>query len=107
MNTAMSTTLSDSFLKKWNGFYFEKSTLQDAGLRIQLGHGGAKCIAPAPGPSKFIIQAFIMLQLTTVIVVQMVSFLITSNFYELVGFLPLSFTPKQPSHFTVLTSIMS
>ena len=55
MNTAMSTTLSDSFLKKWNGFFFEKSTLQDAGLRIQLGHGGAKCIAPAPGPSKFII----------------------------------------------------
>ena len=36
-------------------FFFEKSTLQDAGLCIQLGHGGAKCIAPAPGPSKFII----------------------------------------------------
>ena len=52
-------------------------------------------------------QGFIRLRLTSVIVAQMVSFLITSNFYELVGFLPLSFAPKQPSHFTVSISTMS
>jgi hypothetical protein len=55
MITALSKTVSDSFLKKWNGLFFEKSNLQDSGLRIQLGHGGAKCIAPTPGPSKFIV----------------------------------------------------
>jgi hypothetical protein len=43
----------DSFLKKWNGSFFEKSSLHDSGLRIQLGHGGAKCIAPSPGPNSF------------------------------------------------------
>ena len=52
-------------------------------------------------------QVFIMLQLTTAIVTQMVSFPITSKFYELVGFLLHSFVLKQPSHFTVLTSTMS
>ena len=52
-------------------------------------------------------QVSIMLRLTTVIVAQMVSFPITSNFYELVGFLLLLFVLKQPSHFTVSTSTTS
>ena len=119
---------SDLFLKKWNGSFFEKSSLIDAGLRIQLGHGGAKCIAPTPGPLTFIVidvsgihnvaihfnhslslsfQEFTMLRLTSAIVAQMVSFLTTSNFYELVGFLLPSLALKQPSHFTVSISTMS
>jgi hypothetical protein len=121
---------SDHFLKKWNGSFFEKSSLKDAGLRIQLGHGGAKCIAPTPGPLTFIaidvsgthnvqvaihfnhslslsFQEFTMLRLTSAIVAQMVSFPTTSNFYELVGFLLPSLALKQPSHFTVSISTMS
>jgi hypothetical protein len=44
---------SDHFLKRWNGSFFEKSSLHDSGLRIQLGHGGTKCISPTPGPIAF------------------------------------------------------
>ena len=41
------------FLKKWNGLFFQKSSLHNSGLCIQLGHGGAKCISPTPGPITF------------------------------------------------------
>jgi hypothetical protein len=41
--------------KKWNGSFFEKSSLRDSGLCIQLGHGGGNCIAPTPGPTTFIV----------------------------------------------------
>ena len=41
------------FFKKWNGHFFQKSSVHSAGLHIQLGHGGAKCIAPIPGPITF------------------------------------------------------
>ena len=34
-------------------FFFEKSNLGNAGLRIQLGHGGATCISPKQGPLAF------------------------------------------------------
>ncbi|KIL68676.1 hypothetical protein M378DRAFT_184632 [Amanita muscaria Koide BX008] len=40
-------------VEKWNGFFFEKVSLRDLGLVVQLGHGGAKCIHPAPGPKGF------------------------------------------------------
>ena len=36
-----------------NGFYFCRSSLHEAGLRIQLGHDGAKCISPISGPPAF------------------------------------------------------
>jgi CxC2 like cysteine cluster associated with KDZ transposases len=119
---------SDFLLKKWNGDFFEKSSLRDAGLRIQLGHGGGKCIAPTPGPITFIVvdvsgiynvtihndhslslmaQASTMWRSTSAIVAQMVSFLITSKFFVLVGSLPPSFALKQPSHFTVSISTMN
>ena len=124
----ISQHFSDLFLKKWNGSFFDKSSLHDAGLRIQLGHGGGKCITPTPGPITFIVfdvsgihyaaipsnhhslsslQVFTKFQLTSVTVAQMVSFPIISNFYELVGFLLLSFALKQPSHFTLSISTMS
>ena len=54
-----------------------------------------------------IFQVFTRLQLTSVIVAQMVLFLITFNFYELVGSLLLSFTLKQPSPSIVSISTMS
>ena len=41
------------FLKKWNGFFFHKSSLHNSGLHIQFEHGGAKCISPTPGPITF------------------------------------------------------
>ena len=37
----------------WNGTFFEKTTLQSLGLRIQLGHGGALCPFPISGPLGF------------------------------------------------------
>ena len=38
---------------KWNGLFFKKSSLHNAGLHIQLGHGGASCISPKWGPLAF------------------------------------------------------
>lgn len=38
-------------VQKWNGKYFEKTTLQDLGAVLQLGHPpGERCAAPAIGP---------------------------------------------------------
>ncbi|KAF8984861.1 hypothetical protein BDQ17DRAFT_1393808 [Cyathus striatus] len=34
-------------IEKWNGSYFEKDSLRNLGLCIQLGHGGALCSSPA------------------------------------------------------------
>ena len=34
-------------------FFFEKSSLHNAGLCIQLEHGGASCISPKQGPLAF------------------------------------------------------
>ena len=31
------------FSQRWNGHFFEKSSLYQAGLHIPLGHGGVKC----------------------------------------------------------------
>jgi hypothetical protein len=39
----------------WNGRFFEKLSLKDLGLRYQLGHGGAKCPMPSPGPSNLLV----------------------------------------------------
>jgi hypothetical protein len=39
--------------KIWNGRFFAAVTLQSIGLRIQLGHGGAPCPLPSPGPADF------------------------------------------------------
>ncbi|KAF8833926.1 hypothetical protein BDN67DRAFT_915996 [Paxillus ammoniavirescens] len=39
----------DVFCKEWSGSYFERRTLKDCGLRIQLGHHiGDKCCRPRP-----------------------------------------------------------
>lgn len=37
----------------WNGSFFQRTSLQALGLRIQLGHGGAPCPNPSPGPRGF------------------------------------------------------
>ena len=39
--------------QRWNGCFFETDTLQNLGLRFQLGHGGVSCPNPCPGPSDF------------------------------------------------------
>ncbi|KAG6809103.1 hypothetical protein H0H92_001589 [Tricholoma furcatifolium] len=42
-------------LQRWNGKFFESSSLYDLGLRVQLGHDGGPCVLPEKGPSEFII----------------------------------------------------
>jgi CxC2 like cysteine cluster associated with KDZ transposases len=39
----------------WTGKFFDKVTLQQLGLRYQLGHGGSRCPMPTPGPSNFLV----------------------------------------------------
>jgi hypothetical protein len=42
-------TSADIILKCWTGFFFERRTLKDMGLRIQLGHWHASdCACPLP-----------------------------------------------------------
>src|ERR1700691_658128 len=41
--------------QKWNGEFFDKTTLRDLALRYQLGHGGGRCPLPSPGPSNFLV----------------------------------------------------
>ncbi|KAJ7579361.1 hypothetical protein C8J56DRAFT_897711 [Mycena floridula] len=41
-------------VKKWNGTFFEKVSLQSLGLRVQLGHAGnAQCLSRKEKPIKF------------------------------------------------------
>ncbi|KAF8333820.1 hypothetical protein F5887DRAFT_892938 [Amanita rubescens] len=40
-------------IEKWTGRFFDKDSLQNLGLRVQLGHGGNPCPSPSPGPSTF------------------------------------------------------
>ncbi|KAG1740907.1 hypothetical protein EDB19DRAFT_1895242 [Suillus lakei] len=42
-------------IKKWNGTFFEHTTLADIGLRVQLGHKGMPCLCPQRGHNSFII----------------------------------------------------
>jgi hypothetical protein len=37
----------------WNGQFFDKTSLQSLGLRVQLGHSGGFCPCPEPGPQQF------------------------------------------------------
>ncbi|KAE9391870.1 hypothetical protein BT96DRAFT_1000928 [Gymnopus androsaceus JB14] len=41
-------------IKKWNGKFFEDSSLQELGLHLQLGHpNSTSCPYPEPGPDRF------------------------------------------------------
>ncbi|KAE9402094.1 hypothetical protein BT96DRAFT_778291, partial [Gymnopus androsaceus JB14] len=41
-------------IKKWNGKFFEDTSLRELGLRVQLGHpDGSFCPFPEPGPTDF------------------------------------------------------
>ncbi|KAJ3821460.1 hypothetical protein F5880DRAFT_1614672 [Lentinula raphanica] len=43
-------------IKRWNGLFFEDTSLQDLGLRIQLGHpDGSICPNPITGPGDFVV----------------------------------------------------
>ncbi|KAJ7238471.1 hypothetical protein C8J57DRAFT_1528783 [Mycena rebaudengoi] len=42
-------------IQKWDGITFRKSTLQELGLRVQLGHEG--CVNPNPGNKNFVVLA--------------------------------------------------
>lgn len=41
--------------QRWNGEYFAKDTLQNLGLRYQLGHSDGQCPCPEPGPKNFVV----------------------------------------------------
>ena len=41
--------------KTWKGNFFEKDSLHNLGYRYQLGHSGARCPCPHPGPKNFIV----------------------------------------------------
>ncbi|KDR65285.1 hypothetical protein GALMADRAFT_82040 [Galerina marginata CBS 339.88] len=42
-------------VERWNGEFFDKASLQSLGYRYQLGHSGAACPCPQPGPKNFIV----------------------------------------------------
>ena len=42
-------------LQRWNGDFFNKDSLQNLGLRYQLGHSGGRCPCRLPGPKDFVI----------------------------------------------------
>ena len=44
-----------SICQRWNGNFFEKDSLQNLGLRYQLGHSSVPCPCPHPGPANFVI----------------------------------------------------
>jgi hypothetical protein len=39
--------------QQWNGRFFDTDSLQNHGLRYQLGHSGGLCPSPLPGPKHF------------------------------------------------------
>ncbi|KAJ7068434.1 hypothetical protein C8F01DRAFT_1246940 [Mycena amicta] len=42
-------------ISEWNGFFFHRTTLKKMGLRIQFGHGGARCVRPVRGHEDFVV----------------------------------------------------
>ncbi|PBK59706.1 hypothetical protein ARMSODRAFT_991083 [Armillaria solidipes] len=40
-------------IQRWSGDHFEKISLRDLGLRLQLGHGRTRCVVPRPAHSDF------------------------------------------------------
>ena len=47
------TSVVDILFQEWNGAFFEKKTLCELGLHVQLGHGGSACPCAIPGPTDF------------------------------------------------------
>jgi hypothetical protein len=47
-------TLNHHSLHRWNGTYFEKTTLCNVGLTIQLNHASEPCPLPVKGPADFV-----------------------------------------------------
>ena len=45
----------DHSLQRWNGTYFEKMTLRNVGLTIQLNHASEPCPLPVKGPADFVV----------------------------------------------------
>ena len=41
--------------QQWNGQFFDEDSLQNLGLRYQLGHSGASCPSPQAGPKHFVV----------------------------------------------------
>jgi hypothetical protein len=50
-----SSQLTQVICQRWTGNFFEKDSLQNLGLRYQLGHSSAPCPCPHPGPANFIV----------------------------------------------------
>ena len=42
-------------LQRWNGTFFEKTTLRNVGLTIQLNHASDPCPLPVKGPADFVV----------------------------------------------------
>lgn len=48
------TVISNCCTQRWNGSFFERMSLKECGLLIQLGHSGLHiCPRPTPGPKNF------------------------------------------------------
>lgn len=41
--------------QRWNGLFFDNDSLQNLGLRYQLGHYGTSCPIPQAGPKNFLV----------------------------------------------------
>jgi len=41
--------------QRWTGQFFDKVSLKELGVRVQLGHGGHVCPCPSPGPPGFMV----------------------------------------------------
>jgi hypothetical protein len=41
--------------QRWTGLFFDRDSLQNLGLRYQLGHSGAYCPFPQAGPKNFLV----------------------------------------------------
>ena len=51
----LNKSADENICQRWNGSFFAKDSLQNLGLRYQLGHSSAPCPCPCPGQSKFVV----------------------------------------------------
>ena len=47
--------MTRNFLQKWNGKFFERVTLKQLGLVVQVGHGDMLCYCPERGHTNFLV----------------------------------------------------
>ncbi|KAH7917053.1 hypothetical protein BV22DRAFT_1135742 [Leucogyrophana mollusca] len=84
-------------IKKWNGKYFERASLKEMGLRIQLEHEDMHCISPLRGHVDFVVIHLNGIHhVKWIFVTAINAFHIANNFYAPNGSLRPSIIHKQP-----------